>query len=95
MKGVGSRFYLAPEILFHKSYDFKVDVWSSTAVVYLLLIGQLPFYGQNLSQMRFEMQGKDIEKEFANDRWVGLSDEAKDFVRQGMQKSRCKRATSD
>lgn len=38
-KGVGSRFYLAPEIVFQKSYDFKVDVWSSTAVIYSLLSG--------------------------------------------------------
>ena len=46
--GVGSRFYIAPEILAKRSYDEKVDVWSATIVTYILLIGKIPYPGKNI-----------------------------------------------
>lgn len=44
---IGSYSYMAPEILNQQNYDYKVDVWSATVVLYVLLSGEMPFYGKN------------------------------------------------
>ena len=37
---------MAPEIIERQGYDFKVDVWSATIIIYVLLSEELPFYGK-------------------------------------------------
>jgi len=44
-KKLGSRYYVAPEILFKNGYGSKVDVWSTTMVILGLLVGELPYKG--------------------------------------------------
>ena len=44
---LGSHHYIAPEILVGEKYDFKVDVWSATVCVYILLTEYLPFFGND------------------------------------------------
>lgn len=50
-KGVGSRYYIAPEILQKHDYDFKIDVWSATIVIYILLCGDMPYPGNNVKEV--------------------------------------------
>lgn len=44
---LGSTRYVAPEILMKKPYDCKVDIWSATVVIYVLLSGRMPFNGKD------------------------------------------------
>lgn len=81
-KGVGSRYYLAPEILKKQVYDDKVDVWSATIVVYILLTGDMPFPGNTVKEVANMIKEKDLKREFSRMRF--MSKEAKDFLLAGI-----------
>ena len=65
---------MAPEILSKKPYDFKVDVWSATVLLYILLSGDMPFYGDTLEDMRVVVKNSDIEKQvLLSPKWYKVS----------------------
>jgi calcium/calmodulin-dependent protein kinase (CaM kinase) II len=39
----GTALYMAPEMVLHRGYDLKVDVWSFGVIVYALLLGHFPY----------------------------------------------------
>jgi len=45
-KGVGSPYYVAPEVL-EGSYDCKIDIWGIGVVAFMLLTGTPPFNGRD------------------------------------------------
>lgn len=47
----GSPGYVAPEILHKRSYNQKVDVFSSGIIMYIILSGRAPFYGQTVKEI--------------------------------------------
>ena len=42
----GTMIYMAPEILQGKDYNYKCDLWSIGIIIYRLLFGNSPFYGE-------------------------------------------------
>lgn len=44
---IGTPFYMAPEIFNDLKYNEKADMWSLGIVLYILLTGKAPYYGND------------------------------------------------
>ena len=58
---VGTPLYLAPELVKHKPYDFKVDVWALGCVIYSLASLHPPFQAENLITLGIQIVSKNPE----------------------------------
>jgi len=85
----GTLSYVAPEVLIEKPYTKAVDLWSIGITTYLLLSGSLPFDDENSE--------REIARQTVQDPvhwgsiWKKLSNEAKSFVDNLLQKDPMKR----
>ncbi len=78
-KQCGTPYFVAPEVILGDGYDTRADMWSVGVIVYSLLSGTLPFNGRR----HLDLYQKIIAGQytFDKDKWEGVSDGAKDFVR--------------
>ena len=73
----GTVLYMAPEV--HEcSYHSKADIWSLGVILYEMLSGQLPFQGQNHTEMFNKTSSADFN--FNNAAFTRVSDECKDLI---------------
>ena len=75
----GTPGYVAPEVLTHENYSSQVDLWSVGVIVYILLCGFPPFYGDNDAQMFKKIKAGQYK--FLAQYWDPISDDAKDVSR--------------
>lgn len=73
----GTLAYVAPEVL-AKNYTSQCDIWSLGIVVFILLVGYMPFSGSDEKQMRNIAKG---EYSWKPDKWKLVSAEGADFVK--------------
>ncbi|XP_061591160.1 calcium/calmodulin-dependent protein kinase IGb [Cololabis saira] len=89
----GTPGYVAPEVLAQKPYSKTVDCWSIGVITYILLCGYPPFYEE--SETRLFSKIMKAQYEFDSPFWDDISESAKDFIRNMMQKNSNMRYTTD
>ena len=63
----GTLNYTAPEILRGKRYNTAVDCWSIGVIMYILLLGYAPFYGESDTLVSiFQLYGIVLRVQLAN-----------------------------
>ena len=77
-EAVGTLKYASPELISRIPYRETPDVWGIGVILYILLTGKSPFYGENDQEIVNRILNKKIDVE--NERWNGISNDAKDVV---------------
>lgn len=74
----GTPYYISPEVL-AGNYDVSCDMWSAGCMLYILLCGYPPFYGDdNQEILQMVSRGK---FDFDGEEWDDISSEAKDLIK--------------
>ncbi|KAI7902033.1 calcium/calmodulin dependent protein kinase 2 [Cokeromyces recurvatus] len=74
----GTPGYVAPEVLLGTGHGKPVDLWSVGVIMYTLLSGYTPFYGEDQNEL-FDSIMK-AEYEFDEEYWGDISIEAKNLI---------------
>ncbi|XP_059185107.1 calcium/calmodulin-dependent protein kinase type 1D-like [Centropristis striata] len=85
----GTPGYAAPEVLAQKPYSKAVDCWSIGVITYILLCGYPPFFEDNETRLYSKIMR--AEYAFHSPFWDNISESAKDFIRNMMEKNPTKR----
>ena len=75
---IGTSIYCSPEVV-DNEYDEKCDEWSCGVLMYILLCGQPPFYGEYEEEI-FE-KIKNCEYDFTHPAFKNVSKNCKDLIR--------------
>ena len=85
---LGTPYYIAPEVL-KGDYDEKCDVWSIGAITFIMLCGEPPFIGITNNEIFKKIVSEEVT--FEKSKWKKISNEAKHFIRECMNKNPDKR----
>ena len=87
----GTPYYISPEVL-QGSYDISCDMWSAGCMLYILLCGYPPFYGDDNQEILQMVQKGEFD--FDGEEWDEISNDAKDLIKKLITKPE-KRLTAE
>ncbi|XP_056166569.1 phosphoenolpyruvate carboxylase kinase 2-like isoform X2 [Syzygium oleosum] len=90
---VGTPYYVAPEVVEGREYGEKVDVWSAGVVLYVMLAGFPPFYGESASEIFGAVLRANLR--FPPRVFRSVSATAKDLLRKMLCRDVSRRFTAD
>ncbi|XP_057475821.1 phosphoenolpyruvate carboxylase kinase 2 [Actinidia eriantha] len=94
MRGVvGTPYYVAPEVLAGREYTEKVDVWSAGVILYIMLAGVPPFYGETAKETFEAVLRGNLR--FPTRIFRSLSPEVKDLLRKMICKDVSRRLSAE
>ena len=76
---VGSGLYMAPEVILG-NYNESCDLWSIGVIMYILLVGSVPFKGVNDNDNNASRENKKGRYNTSNPTYQSLSENAKDLI---------------
>ncbi|KAG2309141.1 hypothetical protein Bca52824_028889 [Brassica carinata] len=88
---VGSPYYIAPEVL-NKDYGPEADIWSAGVMIYVLLSGSAPFWGETEEEIFNEVLEGELD--LSSDPWPQVSESAKDLIRKMLERDPKQRLTA-
>jgi calcium-dependent protein kinase len=88
----GTPYYVAPQVL-EGRYDQSCDIWSCGVIMFVLLCGYPPFYGENDNQVLQEVKRANLKFDPVD--WKSVSEDAKALIRQMLTKSPSDRCTAE
>jgi len=88
---VGSPYYIAPEVL-NKNYGPEADIWSAGVMIYVLLSGSAPFWGETEEEIFNEVLEGELD--LTSDPWPQVSESAKDLIRKMLERNPIQRLTA-
>ena len=74
----GTPYYISPEVL-AGSYDLSCDMWSAGCMLYILLCGYPPFYGDDNNEILAMVQRGNFD--FDGEEWDDIDTQAKDLIK--------------
>lgn len=90
---VGTPYYVAPEVLSGREYNEKVDVWSAGVILYIMLAGVPPFYGETPAETFEAVLRGNLR--FPTRLFRSVSPEAKDLLRKMLCKDVSRRLSAE
>eukprot|EP01097_Dermamoeba_algensis_P001806 TRINITY_DN1692_c0_g1_i1.p1 TRINITY_DN1692_c0_g1~~TRINITY_DN1692_c0_g1_i1.p1 ORF type:complete len:335 (+),score=75.42 TRINITY_DN1692_c0_g1_i1:107-1111(+) len=88
----GTEGYIAPEVLTEETYGPACDMWSLGVIIYVLLSGTQPFYGNNPKEVLERI--KKVDYDFVDPSWQFVSEDAKNLIKNLLLKDPQKRMTA-
>jgi len=79
----GTPYYISPEVL-AGNYDVSCDMWSAGCMLYILLCGYPPFYGDDNNEILQMVSTGAFD--FDGEEWDEISSEAKDLIKKCITK---------
>jgi calcium-dependent protein kinase len=89
---VGSPYYIAPEVL-KRAYGAEADMWSIGVILYILLSGMPPFFGNTDREIFNEILCGKLN--FKSEPWPRVSEGAKDCIRKMLCPNPSERMSAD
>ena len=90
---VGTPYYVAPEVLAGREYNEKIDVWSAGVILYIMLGGVPPFYGESVEETFAAVLRANLR--FPTKIFRSISSEAKDLLRKMLCKDVSRRFSAE